>query len=218
MSSLDQEPPDSNPTIDDVMAFAKTMSDRGVYNPKSASLYRSSLKSITSVLQPDEPTTARWLLDNIEQIADRWANKNYSKAETTTTYRSKAKTLLTDFFAFREDPGSFKVKQREPSKASPKKAAPPKTVEDGGPDEEVVVPANGDRTARKVADPSVFHLAFPLSSGGCAEFYFPTSEGGRPDISREDVVKIAMNLLTLSKDFTIADVRLIAKLSAGELD
>jgi hypothetical protein len=91
-------------TIADVKEWLKAMGEKGVYGGAGARLRGTALEQLASVLGSDEPKDPRWLLENIDGVAKRWANKMKANPGTTNTYLSRARTTLREYLAFQEDP------------------------------------------------------------------------------------------------------------------
>lgn len=108
-------------TIDEVKAWLRAMSDRGMYGGSTARVRATAVDQLASVLGGEEPRDPAWLLANIDAVANRWATKHHANPGTTNTYKSRAKTSLAEFLAYQKDPSKFrgpggrKVRKSEPS-------------------------------------------------------------------------------------------------------
>lgn len=96
-----------NPTLDDVRGWVAAMGTKGIFNGATARLRATALNQMETILGPDEPREARWVLDNLKSIAQRFAIKNQSNPETAATYESRARGALTDYFKYLENPTRF---------------------------------------------------------------------------------------------------------------
>lgn len=181
------------PDLARVKEWVISMGDKGIYQATSARLRATAIDQLTSVLAEDEPKDPRWVLDNIETITMRWATKNDAKRDTATTYRTRAKGALEDFFNFMANPLTFKPRVRavaaEPAKRTDRKAA---KVEEDTEAEEAI-----DKAPSAAPPPPVTNLrSYPLPDG--AEFKFILPDRG---VTTKDVQRIAWHLATMATDF-----------------
>jgi hypothetical protein len=185
-------PVNPSPSLDDVCTWTTVKSERGEIPPTSARLKLTSLRQLTSVLGSDEPREAAWVLENLRDIARRWATLNSSRPETARTYESRARGALEDYLAWIKDPTGFKFKrtpQRTEKDEKPQAKAQP-----------VQSTAFAPPAPPPVATPSAFR-AFPLGTDR-GDFVFQFPPGG---ITSRDAKKIACHLFTLATDFDLGD-------------
>lgn len=181
----------TEPTVEDVRRWVLMMGERGLYNRKTARFRSTALKELVKRLGEEEPKTARWLLENIADVAKRWGTFNDANPATIKAYESRARTALADFLAFQQDPAQFKGRRREPGASRPKPPAPraeAKQTANTEPPPEEVPPKAEPATA-----PPTFR-SFPISTG---EFVFQLPPGS----TVRDIRKIAFHLLAFATDF-----------------
>ncbi|HMR08730.1 MAG TPA: hypothetical protein PKA88_23280 [Polyangiaceae bacterium] len=115
--------------------------------PNDAARQRSmALRQLVSVLTEDEPRELHWVLDNLEDIARRWATQNAeAKGQTSRTYLSRARSCISDYLAWRQDPSGWTFRQRKSPqrkvRASVKKAETRHLPLGDGADFEFMLPA-----------------------------------------------------------------------------
>lgn len=181
----------------EVLQWIDQMAERGIYPPSSARFRRSALTQLTSVLAEDEPYSPDELLQRIDELAGRWTTKNNAKPETARTYASRARTVLSDYVAYREDPLHFRPRSakrpksdqaKKKSTASSKKAKSADSGRERDPSPvEVGDTASEERHGR----------TFPLGPNR-GEFAFALPEQG---VTARDVLKVTCHLLTFAEDF-----------------
>jgi len=118
------------------------MGKKGVIPDASVRLRITATNQLESILGEDEPREAQWFLRNLKQIAQRYGIKNSANPDTTATYESRARRLLTDYFAYLQNPTGFSPRvaaprarrkereeeaQPETSKVSASKSGPSET-------------------------------------------------------------------------------------------
>ena len=99
-------------SMDEVKAWLKTMAEKGYYVGNAPRLRRTAIEQITSILGPDEPKDADWVLANIDAIGRRWANIKNADPQTLRDYVGRVKSTISDYFIYRNDPAKFKPKAR----------------------------------------------------------------------------------------------------------
>lgn len=150
-------------SIDELKAWLKVMSERGVYGGAAARVRATAVEQLSSVLGSDEPKDPAWLLANIDAVANRWATKHHATPETTSTYRSRAKSTLTEFLEYTRDPSKFRGprSRKSPKNETPKAPPRPPAVplrDDGG-------THVGTGSGLNAEDNQVQSFVFTLSAG-----------------------------------------------------
>src|SRR5687767_11592306 len=64
----------SRKTYDEAITWADLMATRGTLNPNSVRQQKTALRELTKVLQPDEPNSVIWVLENLNDLGKRLAN------------------------------------------------------------------------------------------------------------------------------------------------
>lgn len=103
--------PSSKPlsgNIEEVIAWAEKMKERGTYRTNTANNRILALRKLTSILGEDEKKDAQSLLDNLDSYADRWARKEGATASITTPNKSHVRRLLTEYLEFQKSPTGFR--------------------------------------------------------------------------------------------------------------
>jgi hypothetical protein len=184
-------------TAEQAIAFAEDMGKRGKYNPTSARLFETALRQFLAIMADDEPKTARAVLDNLDDLCDRWARLNNADPATARQYKVRAKNLLTDFIEFMADPTSFKGRGQGPGVGGNRKSgATSGRKSQTGAAERI---PDGDASANLNAGQQSSNRAmrtYPLDDNREIEYRLPV--GG---IKWTEVAKFALHLLTLAKDF-----------------
>ena len=198
-----------NAEIGHVLHWLEKMSDRGVLPQSSSRLQAVALRRLTSVLSEEEPTTARWVYDNLDGIAARLANLADSKPATVRTYMVRARGALEDFFRYQEDPVNFKPKSGRRSrkkdedngtKPAPKKTKSPRTPKATS-SETVTTPAQPAQADLPFTSPTGRRMRdYPLGRGeddALRTFYYSLPER----FSVADVQRVARHLMTMAEDW-----------------
>lgn len=183
MDTMNTEPESVNSPLDEVCAFADKMGTHGIYNPTSARLKSAALKRIATVIADDESPEPRWVLDNIEALANRLARLGNENPETMRTYRSRASSLLTDYFDYKEAPLEFTKRASEDR--------PPRREPSVKPKKETSAPPDA---AKPMASQPL--RSYPLGDGREVEFVIP--QGG---MTLEQCLRFSLHLITMSVDF-----------------
>lgn len=187
--AIEQTAEPATASIAEVTAWVQSMGTKGMYQPTSARLRTTALACLVSVLSEDEPKDAWSVLQQITQIAKRWATINNANPETANTYLSRARSALEHFFEYKADPTKFKPKVRQRTERTPK--GRPAREEKSA--EVIQLNAHGaERTRDSATDPG---RTFPLSRGDVA-FHLP--QGG---LTVADVWKLTCHLVTFAEDF-----------------
>jgi hypothetical protein len=163
------------------------MDEKGIIPSTRAQQSRTAVRVLTEVLGQDEPLDdARWVLDHIDELADRYAIKNSANADTTRTYRSKAASILTAYFQFLENPRS------RPKVAAPRRVTPKRVEEDAT----AANPQPNDRDLPPGAAPTEQGLhRLRLAEGRYVEFRSPE------DVTTREVRRIAFHLASFAEVF-----------------
>src|SRR5262249_20249637 len=99
-------------SVADVIEWIAEMARRGLYPQNSARFRASALRNLTSILGPNEPRTATWTFDHLDEIVRRSARRKRQQPQTADTYKTRARTALADFLAYSQDPKSFQGRAR----------------------------------------------------------------------------------------------------------
>jgi hypothetical protein len=194
----------NNPSIEDVCKWHTAKAQRGEVALVTVRLRVTALNSLTSILGPEEPRDADWLLNNLEDVANRWATKTQANAATARTYMGRAKGALSDFLSWRKEPTKFRFKpsterpKRDKGKTKMEGAAAEQTPTASPPESDVVPtpemprPAVGEASAAEGAE----RRSFPLPNRSRFVFELPID-----GLTVYDVKRVACHLLTLATDF-----------------
>lgn len=192
-------PATDNVGVADIIAWIEKMRDRGVVPASTAANWVSALNAFKTIVQADEPQTARFILDRLDDIAQRWAIKNSAKSETTNTYRARVKTALGEYFRYLEDATSYSFKPKLSTTSSGDDAAPRRASSKST--------APRDRAPEPTPPPAVQLREYPLGKDRQPFRYELPS-----DLVLADVERIAYHLATMATDF---DPRTNFKLGSG---
>lgn len=185
-----------NANLEDVIAWAERSGDRGVLNPTTARLKISALRRFTSVLGEDEKLSAQALLDNLDSLLARYARKEGGGADTLSTYKQRAESLLTDFLDYQRDPLAFQARGAERSKKESERK-PERRKSSAGSSSSVTAPLP-EVPASPVVRESHRHT-FPLDGGRVFAYELP------PDgLTFRDVKKLQLHLISLNTDFDLS--------------
>ena len=171
--------------------FADAMGRRGQYNPTTARLFKTALQRFLSIMADEEPKTAKAVLDQLDELCDRWARLNNADPRTARQYKRRARLLLTDFISYLGDPTGFKGRGHSAGGSPPRKSDPPSKKKSEPRAAKAPV-------AESTAPPPVGKplRSYPLGDGREIEFRLP--DGG---IRWPEVAKFALHLLTMATDF-----------------
>ena len=184
-----------NASLEEVTQWIKDMGERGTYQPTTARHRITALERLTSVLADDEPKDARYVLENIETICDRWTRKENANPSTANTYLSRSRIALSDFFEYRNDPRGFKGRGKG-TRGERAERAPKKEASGNGAAELNVAKSSESPPSSevvRVADRDSLRT-FPVAGG---EFLYKLPEGA----TMADIRKIAFHLVTFATDF-----------------
>jgi len=140
------------------------------------------------MLREDEPTSAEYVLENLPELARRWANKNPGKqGETARTYQGRARWGLELWLQWNADPVRFRFPD---AVERPKTVGPKPESSKRAKAREEEAPANDSGPATKKP-----FRSFPLGDG--REVVFSVPEG----LTMREVKKFIFHILTLASDF-----------------
>jgi hypothetical protein len=92
-------------TIEDVRDWILSRQKEGAYRGAGARIRRTAIEQLADVLSTEESRDPEWMLHNIEQISQRWAEKHpQANPATASTYRSRARATLREFLDSTKDP------------------------------------------------------------------------------------------------------------------
>jgi hypothetical protein len=114
-----------NPSIDDVVQWLEAKASCGDLAASTTRLQVTALHSFAACVADGEPKNdATYVQDNLDRLADRWSRLNpESKADTAKSYLSRARSALSMYFAWKENPSGFRFERRPTTK---KEGAPAK--------------------------------------------------------------------------------------------
>jgi hypothetical protein len=145
---------------------------------------------LVSPLAQDEPNDIEWVYGHLDDLAKRWATLNQQyKADTVTTYQSRAKAALEDYFRWQKDPTTFRFRERVPRPERRDAKAESNT------ERPVATSVSPQEAEWEPVGPGVISSAFRIGSG--REFRFVMPE----NVSVADVRRIAAHLLTYAEDW-----------------
>lgn len=185
-------------SLTDVTHWITKMAERGIYGGSAATNAITAINRMESILGPEEPRTAAYMLEQMDELARRWALKNQGNPNTATTYRARARTAVQDYLSYLRDPTSFQPKSRAKDESTVRapKARP------AAPSSPAAIPATpASQNLREYplgADREPFRYLLP------------------PDMTMRDVRRIAFHLITMASDFD--PERAMSALNRGEID
>jgi hypothetical protein len=168
------------------------MAERGQYPLSTARQRVTAIDALVKVLGEEEQKDPYWILENLAELANRWATKNNAKPKTVMTYESRARGALRDYLDYLQDPGKFKPRRRTTGK-----------TERGQAQAKSARSSNFTDDSRQVSEqkgdtpPQPELRSFPLAPKGPLLGYRMPAEG----VSVRDVWKIACHLATMASDF-----------------
>ena len=116
-------------SIDAAKAWLQAQGDRGDLSETTVRPRISAISQLATMIADDEEKTAQWMLENLETLGRRWANKNNGNPDTIRDYISRARASLNDYLRFAADPLAYKrgkTSERTPKQSTahnPKDAA-----------------------------------------------------------------------------------------------
>ena len=192
-------------TIDDVARWCDLAAEKGYYPANSARLYKTALQQMASVLSADEPHSPEWVLEHLDELAGRYANKQMPTQATLRTYLGKARTLLSDFVEFKRNPVAFKPRGRASTGTASATKETKKTTKNAPATESTAPPAESPATTPEVsttAPRARLPIARDYPLGGGRTIHFSLPDDG---VTFAEVKKFAMHMLTLATDFDLSD-------------
>ena len=174
-------------SLTDVTHWITKMAERGIYSGATATNAITAINRMESILGADEPKTAVYMLDNLDDLAKRWALKNQGNPATATTYRARARTAVQDYINYLRDPTGFQPKTRAKEESAPR---PPKA-------RTVVAAATAPAEPPPPPRPTLNLRDFPLGPEREPFRYILPAEG----LSTREVRRIAFHLVTMAHDF-----------------
>src|SRR5688500_7886735 len=90
-------------TIDAVMQWIKSIRQHGYIGERNAGHMVVALKSLSSILGPEEPRDVQWFLANLDTIVRRWVAKTTPNPTTAEKHRKKAHAALRSFLDYQQD-------------------------------------------------------------------------------------------------------------------
>lgn len=190
------EPVKSTPEA--VKEWLRAMGEKGQLPANTVRMRCTALDALTSILGPEEPREAKWLLDNVKDLAQRWATVNNAAPDTAMTYQSRVRTALQGYLDYRANPTGFRPNRRS--------AAPRKDKANARrPSERSSANARVEHTPTLESAENSSPLprllrTYPL--GGGREFAFALPDDGA---SVAEITRVAYHLLTLATDFDPTD-------------
>lgn len=184
----------NNVSPEQIVEWHMQKAEGGEIKVNTARFRCTALLKLVEPLKGDERRNdPRWLLENIDELAARYARLNNAKADTTKTYQSRARSALSDYIAWSEDPSRFKfaINERSRGDRAPTRKAKGKKTEAAQPTNEV--PPAQTASSRPATNETLRN--YPL--GGGRKFLFDPPE----DLTYPEVLRISLHLLTLATDF-----------------
>lgn len=194
-------------TIEQVTDWVAMQGTKGDMGGASARLRVTAIQSLAACIAEDEPKNARYLLDNIEKLRERWARKNPQfKADTAHTYSSRARATLHEYFKWAEAPADYtpprspvKSVGDAPKKTTEKKSAPKAAAHESPPT--TPPPPQQNWVPSDVR-------SLPLGANREPFKYVLPKEG----LQVRDAMRIAFHLITMCEDYdpTVAPLNTVA--------
>jgi len=111
----DQKIVEAEPNDDTIYSAAqwfKGQREKGYVKEIRAQQCLSALKSFDAALDPSEPRTCKWWLENLDPLIIRvWIEKTHGPAVSARTYKGKAISILREYQLFLADPAKYDVKR-----------------------------------------------------------------------------------------------------------
>jgi len=180
---------DNTKTVEDVCSWHQMKAERGELSTNTARLRATALRMLLAPLADDEPKTAEYMRANLDPIVRRWATLNpHYKADTATTYLSRAKAALDDYARWQENPTGFKFAEHapRPKKTTVKTPEPPAVANNG-----VIPDAEWEPTPS-----GTIANTFRIGQGREIRFTIPE------DLTIAEIARIAAHLATYSPEWS----------------
>jgi hypothetical protein len=177
-NSSNAENVNSKASWEDVESWGLSKGASGEIVPKTAQLKAGALRVLASTLREDEPRSAAYVFEKLDDLARRWTNLNPSnQSDTARTYLARARWCLEMHKQWEADPVRFRFPE---AKERPKslKSDSPKRADRKHQKPEAQEPAN-DAGGPAPASRAGFRT-FPLGDGREVVFSLRTS---RPSAS-----------------------------------
>src|SRR5689334_1228929 len=94
---------DTNTNPHEIFTWLEDMVGRGELGDQAARLRGSAIRTLLSILTPEEPRDVPYLLENVEGLGRRWATKERAKPDTAATYVSRARGTFGDYLRWQQD-------------------------------------------------------------------------------------------------------------------
>ena len=190
MKNLIPQPQTVNSTYHDAITWLESKGVNGELRKGTAQNWVSAMRALGECLRDDEPSTAQFLLDNVEELARRWANLHPDRrGDTARFYESRARTALRKYAAWLEDPTSVRFESRTREKSQNKK---PSKRQDK-PTSQAELPMH--EPVNRSPEHGGALRDFPLDEGRSFVFSPPK------ELTKDEVMRISAHLLTFAPDF-----------------
>lgn len=199
----------------EIVTWFERLAERGHYTPEQHRQWVTAMRRMQEPLTPEEAANIPWLVENMEQVAERFARLKGTPGSTARTYKTKAQNLLMDYLSSQKDPLNFKPKVSRLNKPKDEKAKEGKTAKALEVKQmEVAPPApqaalfsiapplpkvGKEEEEEEVVSPPNFR-DYPLSDGRVFTFRLPDSS-----FNARDLARIMLHLATLTADFDPLD-------------
>lgn len=112
--------PFSREAVADFLDYA---SNKGLINKATASARKAAFKRVSAILEPHEAQDVSKL--DLDEVMHRFSNLEGSAftPDSLTTYRSRVRTVLDDFLAWKKDPMAFRPRTSTAGRKASKVAA-----------------------------------------------------------------------------------------------
>lgn len=198
-SNVTAIPDPGNGTIEGFNKWVDAMAQRGSYPQARAYQCKTAVKNLVSILDNTEPRDVKWILANIDTLADRFAVKASCSPSSRNTYRGKSYSALSDYISFLENPGAFKPKPaRERAERKPRGSQAEPRAE-----EQTSIPMPSENSEQETPPapaapmPLSRHRTYVYPLGNGREFSFTVPQ----DFVIRDLHKVLHFLAPLTEDF-----------------
>ena len=176
----------------DFRAFLTRIKEKGEINPTTALARKSACEAVLKMVDDDEPHTARWAQDHLDDLMRRLMNKYPQRltSRSAETYKSRVASSISDFLAYQQDPVGWRPKSaRRISGDNGRKATATSTSEKD-------THAENFKGSAGEGSSSLSTYRFPLRPGLIIEV-----RNLPDDLKMEEVWKFACFVATLAQDF-----------------
>lgn len=176
----------------DFMAFLTRIKEKGEINPTTALARKSACEAVLEMVGNDEPHTAKWVQDHLDDLMRRLMNKYPQRltSRSAETYKSRVVNSLSDFLAYREDPVGWRPKSAR--KVSTDNGR--KSTKDSA--NAAAAQEQGSQSSAGTDSGSVSTYRYPLRPGLTLEI-----RNIPHDLKVEEVWRLACFVATLAQDF-----------------